>query len=54
MKTFFACWTTTLARHDFISRYLVALPKPEDLQRLIGTDRTVWEQHHSNAETQTD
>lgn len=31
----------------FVSRYLVALPKPEELQRLIETDRAVWEQNHS-------
>lgn len=30
----------------FVSRYLVALPKPEELERLIETDRAVWEQHH--------
>lgn len=30
----------------FVSRYLVALPKPEELQHLIETDRAVWEQHH--------
>ena len=28
----------------FVSRYLVALPKPEQLQQLIERDRTVWEQ----------
>ena len=30
----------------FVSRYLVALPKTEDLERLIETDRAVWEQQH--------
>lgn len=30
----------------FVSRYLVALPKPEELQRLVETDRALWEQHH--------
>ncbi len=30
----------------FVSRYLVALPKPEQLERLIEADRAVWEQHH--------
>jgi predicted nuclease of restriction endonuclease-like (RecB) superfamily len=30
----------------FVSRYLVALPKPDQLQQLIETDRAVWEQHH--------
>ena len=29
----------------FVSRYLVALPKPE---QLIETDRAAWEQHHPN------
>jgi hypothetical protein len=29
----------------FVSRYL-ALPKPEDLQRLIETDCAAWEQRH--------
>jgi predicted nuclease of restriction endonuclease-like (RecB) superfamily len=33
----------------FVSRYLVALPKPEDLERLIETDRAVWEQHHTHS-----
>ncbi len=32
----------------FVSRYLVALPKPEDLERLIETDRAVWEQRHGS------
>jgi predicted nuclease of restriction endonuclease-like (RecB) superfamily len=35
----------------FVSRYLVALPKPEELERLIETDRAVWEQHHANPTT---
>jgi len=30
----------------FVSRYLVALPKPEQLEQLIESDRAVWEQHH--------
>jgi len=34
----------------FVSRYLVALPKPEELERLIETDRAVWEQHHGHPE----
>ena len=32
----------------FVSRYLVALPKPEQLEQLIETDRAAWEQHHPN------
>jgi hypothetical protein len=31
-------------------RYLVALPKPEQLQQLIETDRAVWEQRHPDSE----
>ena len=43
----------------FVSRYLIALPKPEEPERLIETDRAVWEQHHPDAitsgeENQTD
>lgn len=30
----------------FDSCYLVALPKPEQLEQLIETDRAAWEQHH--------
>lgn len=30
----------------FVSRYLVALPKPEQLEQLIENDRAAWEQHH--------
>jgi len=30
----------------FVSRYLVALPKPEQLEQLIETDRAAWEPHH--------
>jgi predicted nuclease of restriction endonuclease-like (RecB) superfamily len=33
----------------FVSRYLVALPKPEQLEQLIETDRAAWEQRHSNS-----
>jgi hypothetical protein len=33
----------------FVSRYLVALPKPEQLEQLIETDRAAWEQHHPNS-----
>jgi len=31
-----------------VSRYLVALPKPGQLEQLIETDRAGWEQHHPN------
>lgn len=51
--------TAGLDHQLFVSRYLVALPKPEELERLIETDRAVWEQHHpetsaSSEENQTD
>ena len=32
----------------FVSRNLVALPKPEQREQLIETDRAAWEQHHPN------
>ncbi|HMO64211.1 MAG TPA: PDDEXK nuclease domain-containing protein [Verrucomicrobiota bacterium] len=41
--------TAGLDRQLFVSRYLVALPKPEELERLIETDRAAWEQHHGAA-----
>lgn len=31
----------------FVSRYMVALPKPEEIQRLIESDRAHWEQQQS-------
>jgi predicted nuclease of restriction endonuclease-like (RecB) superfamily len=36
--------TAGLDRQLFVSRYLVALPKPEELQQLIENDRAAWEQ----------
>jgi len=36
--------TAGLDQQLFVSRYLVALPRPEQLQRLIEGDRAVWEQ----------
>ena len=36
----------------FVSRYLVSLPKPEQLQQLIETDRAVWEQHHPEVQSE--
>ncbi len=33
------------------NRYLVALPKPEQLQQLIETGRAVWEERHPEYET---
>lgn len=40
--------TAGLDHQLFVSRYLVALPKPEVLQRLIEADCAAWEQHHPN------
>jgi len=34
----------------FVSRYLVALPQPEQLRQLIETDRAVWEQQQPSKE----
>lgn len=39
--------TAGLDQQLFISRYQVALPKPEDLERLIEEDRAVWEQRRT-------
>jgi predicted nuclease of restriction endonuclease-like (RecB) superfamily len=38
--------TTGLDRRLFVSRYLVALPKPEQIEQLIERDRAAWEQRH--------
>ena len=38
--------TPPLDHAPFVSRYLVALPKPEQIEQLIETDRAAWEQHH--------
>lgn len=37
--------TAGLDQQLFVSRYLVALPKPEDLERLIEQDAAIWQQH---------
>ena len=34
----------------FVSRYLVALPKPEELERLVENDRAVWQQRQEDSE----
>jgi len=45
--------TAGLDQQIFVSRHLVALPKPEELERLIEADRAAWEQHHgADAEPQ--
>lgn len=36
-----------LDRKLFVSRYMVALPKPEEIQRLIEDDRACWEQQQT-------
>jgi len=36
----------------FVSRYLVALPKAEQLQQLIETDRAIWQQRHPERQTE--
>ena len=38
--------TAGIDQQLFVSRYLVALPKPEELERLIENDRALWEQRH--------
>lgn len=38
--------TAGLDQQLFVSRYLVALPKPEELQALIDTDTAAWDQQH--------
>ena len=38
----------------FVSRNLVALPKPEQLEQLIETNRAAWEQHHPNSSSTED
>jgi predicted nuclease of restriction endonuclease-like (RecB) superfamily len=44
--------TGGLDHQIFVSRYLVALPAPEQIQQLIETDRAVWQQHHPDAQTE--
>ncbi len=39
--------TAGLDQKLFVSRYLVALPKPEELQRLIETDCAAWNQRRA-------
>lgn len=43
--------TDGLDHQLFVSRYLVSLPKPEELERLIETDRAVWDQQHRTEES---
>ena len=38
--------TAGLDQQLFVSRYLVALPKPEEIQALIEHDTAVWQQNH--------
>ncbi|MBU4304758.1 MAG: DUF1016 family protein [Candidatus Omnitrophica bacterium] len=37
-----------LDRKLFVSRYMVALPKPEEIKRFIENDRAYWEQQQSS------
>lgn len=37
----------------FVSRYLVALPKPNEIQQLIERDRAFWDQHGGRNRPQT-
>ena len=41
-------------RKLFVSRYMVSLPKPEDLRRLIEDDRARWEQQVALKKTPKD
>lgn len=43
--------TAGLDHQLFVSRYLVALPKPEQFLELIENDRAAWEQHHTSLPT---
>jgi len=39
--------TGGLDQQLFVSRYLVALPKPTDIEQLIERDRALWEQRRA-------
>lgn len=41
--------TGGLSHRLFVSRYLVALPKPDALRKLVESDRAVWDQRRSAA-----
>lgn len=43
-----------LDRQLFVSRYMVVLPKPEEIQRFIENDRVYWEQQQSRIKTRSD
>ena len=43
--------TAGLDHQLFVSRYLIALPGTEELERLVETDRAVWEQTHAKIAT---
>ena len=38
--------TAGLDQQRFVSRYLVSLPKPEELHALIENDCALWDQQH--------
>jgi hypothetical protein len=41
------CAIGGLDQQLFVSRYLVALPKPTEIERLIQRDRALWEQRRA-------
>lgn len=43
-----------LDRQLFVSRYMVVLPKPEEIQQLIENDRACWEQQQKDSKNQFD
>lgn len=44
--------TAGMDQQLFVSRYQVVLPKPEELERLIEEDRTIWEQQQADPDTE--
>lgn len=38
-------WSERELQRLYVSRYLVALPKPNEIQQLIERDRALWDQH---------
>jgi predicted nuclease of restriction endonuclease-like (RecB) superfamily len=46
--------TAGLDQQLFVSRYLVTLPEPQQLEQLIETDRAVWTQAHPDPATSSE
>jgi hypothetical protein len=46
--------TGGLDKKLFVSRYMVVLPKPEEIQRFIENDRAYWEQQQSFLKNNSD